>query len=206
MPDLAGSEGFMLYPRGFFGAVAKPAIQKLPRPNDVSRLQPSLSLLGGMRRGDALVANENVERLYAKLISRELSLADFDFRQSVLEAALDAFGTKDFCFWYLQQKNSPSAGELHRDFLLDTLRFIETGERGIVLENWNMLIGYSDHGQLKTSVSEDAAKFFGLSTPGVRREARLEHYDLIQVIQKWVSQPGGFRDLLMTLHILFGAS
>lgn len=206
MPDLAHSAAFMLYPRGFFGAQYAPSIKKSPRPfaTAVNRLQNNLSLLRGMTSGDQIVVNENIELLYGKMISEVVTFNNFEFREKVLNAALSAFGTNSFDFWYTQQRYSPSSGELHRAFLADTLDFIENGTRNQHLETWNVLVSFGDRGERTSVIDEKAAEFFGLSSNGIGRIRRQNNSDLVDVIQQWVSHPGGFADLLFTLHILFG--
>ena len=204
MPELAQSAGFILYPRGFFGAVMSPSIKKQPKPfsGSVNRLQPNVNLFHNQRSGDSIMINENVEMLYAQLISREDTIDNFEFREKILKTALAAFGTPMFDFWYSQQKYSPSAGDLHREFLEDTLLFIETGTRSQHLETWNVLVTFSDKGDRENVLTERAAEFFGITSQGIRREPR--HSSLIDVLCAWTAQPGGFMDLLFTLHILFG--
>lgn len=204
MPELAQSAGFILYPRGFFGAVTTPSIKKQPKPfsGSVNRLQPGVNLFHNQRSGDTITVNENVETLYAQLISRVDTIDNFDFREKLLKVALGAFGTPMFDFWYSQQKYSPSAGDLHREFLEDTLQFIQTGVRSQHLETWNVLVTFSDRGERENVLSDKAAEFFGISSHGVRREPR--NSNLVDVLSAWTSQPGGFTDLLFTLHILFG--
>lgn len=204
MPELAQSAGFILYPRGFLGAELKPSIKKHINPfsSEVKRLQPSVALFHNQKSGDPIKVNEDVEALYAQLITRQSTLEDFTFRESILNCALSAFGTKNFDFWYSQQQYIPSAGNLHREFLEDCLQFIETGTRAMHVQTWNDLINSNDTGHRQTVMSEKAMAFFGISSNGIRREPR--NSNLIDVIIAWTSQPGGFADLLFTLHILFG--
>jgi hypothetical protein len=204
MPELAQSAGFILYPRGFFGAELKPSIKKHINPfsSEVKRLQPSVSLFHNNRSGDPVKVNEDVEALYAQLISREETIDDFVFREAILNCALSAFGTQQFDFWYSQQQYIPSAGNLHREFLEDILQFISTGTRCMHLQTWNDLINSNDTGHRQTVLSEKAMAFFGVSSNGLRRESRNSR--LVDVLIAWTSQPGGFMDLLFTLHILFG--
>lgn len=205
MPELANTAGFMLYPRGFLGAVTSPSIKRQPRPyaGTVSRLQNNMNFfLGGGNAAGKLEVNENVETLYALMITKPISVGDFEFREKILKCALSAFGTNQFDYWYSLQSKSPAAGELHRAFLRDTLRFISEGQRDQMLETWNVLITHADRGELKSTMDEAAVQFFGLTQGGLVRQPR--NSDLLDVLQQWTGQPGGFEDLLFTLHILFG--
>lgn len=200
MPEAA----LMLYPRGFYGGISSPSTEKQPKPfaSKVARLQNNLNFLQGLRPGVRQEVNEKVEDLYRQLITRE-GIDKMIFRRKVLQTALTAFGTHRFDYWYSQQMYSPAAGDLHRDFLVDTLRFISTGERHVNVMTWNSLIGFSDQGERVSVLDEYAKEFFGISTGGFNRIPR--NNDLIDVIRQWCSQPGGLSDLLCTMHILFGA-
>jgi hypothetical protein len=70
------------------------------------------------------------------------------------------------------------------------------------VNNWNDLVSYADKGEPNTTLSEEAHEFFGISSNGIVRQRR--NYDLLDIIAKWTSQPGGWQDLLGSLHILFG--
>jgi len=205
MANLAtDAPAFMLYPRGFFGAALSPHIEKQPKPfsGDVNRLSNNLNYFKRGEGGSTLMVNENVEELYAAMITRVTTFQDFEFRERVLRVALAAFGTHAFDYWYTQQRYSPSCGELHRDFLVDTLRFIQGERRTQVPATWNVLIDYTDKGEKVSVLDEASADFFGISSNGQSRQPR--NTNLIDVIQMWVGQPGGFEDLLFTMHILFG--
>jgi hypothetical protein len=200
------SGGLMLFPRGFYGAQATETISRHPRPfaQQLSRLANHIGILHqAPAEQQRARVNENVESLYAHLITHGKSLDDFEFRKELYVTALAAFGTQRFDEWYLQQQYSPAAGELHQDFLNDTLRFIDQGERQLSIENWNSLLVFTDHPSHRESVMDEHARaFFGISGDGLNREPR--NAFLIDVLPQWLSHPGGHADLLNTLHILFG--
>lgn len=200
---LMGRSDFKLYPRGFLGAPQGPKIEKMPRPFDeqLSRVQTQFSLLRPTE-SNSLVPNQNVESLYSEYINNGARVLDFDFRKRVLITALNAFGTTMFDMWYQKQTTSPAFGDLHSQFIDDTLRFIADGKREMSVETWGSLLTYSDKGELHREVSEYAAEFFGISTRGYNRHRR--NATLVEIIQQWTSKPNGFEDLLCTLHVLFG--
>lgn len=176
-----------LYPSGFYGA------------------QASVPMVAAAQRDpDEPPINGLVESLYDQLISKERALDNFEFRKQLYIAALAAFGTTRFDEWYLRQQHSVVTGELHKDFLVDTLRFIETGERSMPAQSWGTLLSFNgDRPQPQTVMDQYARNFFGITGDGVNRTPR--NGLLVDVLVQWLGQPGGAADLLTTLHVLFGA-
>lgn len=191
-----------LYPRGFLGAPMSAKIERQPTAVEsrIRRLQRTFIL--NEPTGNTIQANERIDSLYAEWIKDPINLDAMAFRDKVLHAAVGAFGTREFSTWYLGQFNSPALGELHNRFLEDTLAFIDGKRRQYPLMTWESLLSHSDTGIIRTEMSEHVAEFFGYESNGYQRRAR--NRDLLDVIQSWVSQPNGFEDMLVTLHVLFG--
>jgi hypothetical protein len=193
-----------LYPRGFLGADHQP--QMVRSPNAVSsiisqKFQYHIDLRSG---GNAiqLIANPHVEALYSQYIKRSVLTGSFEYREQVLAAALISFGTPDFNLWFESQFKSPACGDLHRRFLDDTLKFLNTGRREMSLETWGSLVTITDEGDHIGQLSDYAKDFFGIGKGATIHSRR--NYLVTDVVQMWCSQPNGFEDLLGTLHILFG--
>lgn len=193
---------FKLYPRGFLGARLEGRIEKQSHVRD--------SVLAGLRldriaqfgnQNNIDHSNADVEALYAQYIKRTAATLAFEFREKLLIVALNAFGTSQFDFWFEMQLKSPVAGDYHRRFLDDTLRFINTGRRDMALETWQALVTSQDHGDHNSQMSDFAREFFGRPIGGWHSP---RNTNLIDVVQQWCSQPNGFEDLLGTLHLLFG--
>jgi hypothetical protein len=192
-----------LYPRGFLGKPLEARFSTKRRLGDsqYSGLPVSVKLV--TQQMNSVDANPTVEALYGRWINRAPATTAFEFRKQVLNAALDAFGTDNFFYWYTAQAGSPAFGDLHRDFMEDTLHYIQTGQRKMCLENWQALLTTDDSGERSEELSSAAKAFFGIKTP--EEQWRSPQYRrLDEVIQKWCSQPTGFEDLLSTLHVLFG--
>ncbi|WP_144106603.1 hypothetical protein [Paraburkholderia sp. BCC1886] len=198
MPNI--DTGFRLYPRGFLGKAMGPRLAAKPKPYDVRlRTAPTVTIV--QPQLNTADASPVVETIYAQYIKRPIETNTFDFREKILLAALDAFGHPNFLSWYEAQLQSPSVGDTHLRFLDDTLRFISTGRRNMSLETWASFLQMSEGGVRPAVVAPYAASYF---------EARLGRSNdrspvsLIETIIAWTSQPGGFEDLLGTLHLLFG--
>ncbi len=189
---------FHIYPRGFLGARLGKPVEKTLRPfEDVVRShhyhvdmfnQPS----------PTIQVNANVEALYSQHMQGTGATLSFDFREKVLQVALEAFGTSDFKHWFISQHRSPATGDLHRRFLDDILAFIVTGRRNMALETWAALLTYSDIDGNITPLTPEVIDMFD------RSFGKDQPVSLVDVMVMWCSQPNGIEDLLHTLHILFG--
>jgi hypothetical protein len=195
-----------MYPRGFLGSDVQAQSERTP-PAFKARLNTyQYTVAIADDSANKIPGNPFVESLYSAYIRQSANVGSFDYREKVIVAALDAFGTDRFDVWYLSQLKSPALGNLHGDFLLDTLKYIETGKRDVSLETWQSLLAITDEGNNIGKLSPLAKEFFGDTTS-------YEHFvlpkypknvELTEVIQNWLVHTAGFEDLLGTLHILFG--
>jgi hypothetical protein len=199
MPELQ----FKLYPRGFFGRVLPP--QFVPTRNKVQARMNSLQVRVNVFQPqvNTLDANPDLEQFYRRWVGEGQSVNTFEFREEVLVAALEAFGTENFYEWYMAQFKSPMFGDLHQRFLEDTLGFIETGTRSMSLQNWMAVVNQTDGGVRQQILGAKAAEFFGVAIPG-HRHREPQNRMLLPVIQRWLSHPQGFEDFILSLRIFFG--
>lgn len=200
MPDVAASAvGLRVYPRGFLGGNIGVPMKPTKRPFEelVLRHQyhPGMFSLPKL----PVLANHNIENITSKFLKQSMAILDVEFRELVLKVALGAFGTQDFRQWIYAQHDAGTTGELHIDFLQDTLNFIQYGKRDLSLSNWLPMLTLADVGSNVTPVEERVKLFF--SDPETERE---RNASLVDVIQRWCSQDGGFEDMIQTLHVLFG--
>lgn len=199
---MAERDDFKVYPRGFLGAHLRDRVQTEQRlaENNNGFFAVKVSTLQSSKGPNNF--NHTIESLYSAWIREEPDVQSFEFRERVLTAALQAFGTHDFKYWFLSQSNSPFVGPMQRDFLDDCLRFIDKGRRHLNLMNWGPLL-VIDNADGVPRASKVAIEFFGL--PGSPSPASYSSYSLLDIVQMWCSKPGGLEDLLGTLHLLFGA-
>lgn len=200
MPEVAASTmGLRVYPRGFVGGNIGVPLKPTTRPYEEilqkHQYHPGMFSLPKL----PVLANHNIEKISSKFIKQSMAILDGDFREQVLKVALIAFGTQNFRQWVNAQHDTGTTGELHIEFLQDTLNFIQYGKRNLSLSNWLPMLTLSDLGSNATPLSEEVKKFF--IDPETQRE---RNATLVDVIQRWCSQDGGFEDLIQTLHVLFG--
>lgn len=201
MRDAAQSfSGFRVYPRGFLGASLGVNAQTALRPYH-ERIQSHVYHPDMLKRPKLEVEiNRNVEKIWSRFLGHEGALWNFEFRETVLKIALGAFGTEDFKQWVDVQFKGPATGELHADFIYDTLNFIQTGQRKLTLMNWIPMLTLSEAGSNITVADKEIIKSFFIDS----RNGLAKNIKLVDVLQRWCSHPGGFEDLVQSLHVLFG--
>jgi hypothetical protein len=192
-----------IYPRGFLGKPLEAQLKAKPRSiaSQLSSIAVKVNLF--TPQVNSVDANPLVETLYGKWINRAPETTSFEFRKQVFIAALDAFGTDSFFHWYGAQMYSPSYGDMHRRFLEDTLLFLQEGRRTMSLETWAALVTIQDSGERVADLSDCAKEFFGVKVPDAQYR-QPQNREIPEIIQRWVSHPRGFDDLVGSIHLLFG--
>lgn len=198
---LSGVVGYKMYPRGFLGAILEDAVIANPSPfkEKMMRLTPTFNL--GVTPS-SITPNHEVEYLYEKLLRDFQPLKTMLFRKEVLLTTFRAFGTINFHSWCLLQLKSPNFSNLHIEFLNDTVRFIQTGERKMNVETWTSLLNQLE---VKDSIgkhrelSSELKSFFQPEYSNT-----MENMLLQDIITLWTSRHNGFEDLIMSMHVFFG--
>lgn len=197
-----GKNDLKLYVRGFFGSKSlstEALVQNRYTPvRSVFDLSPETL--------QHVVSNESIIELYTQVVGRQVNHAMFDFREHAIKLALRSFGLTNFLVWAELNKESPTFTQLHADFITDTMRFISTGKRDIPIDSWErMIVPGSNDPVGKVDFDRDVVANFprGYSTR-LSGEHQLQTYELPKIIARWLSQPSGFSDMVVTLYILFG--
>jgi hypothetical protein len=147
---------------------------------------------------EQIQSNAELDQLYQRYLKNRLITDMFEFRECVFKVALKAFGQRLVPIWYDIQMASPTCSELHRDFLDDTFRFIMTGHRSMDLQTWMALLtiaSESGEDMQRTQIAKDVFRLVASESEGL---------SILHLIQVWMTQCGGFEDMLLSLHILFG--
>lgn len=119
----------------------------------------------------------------------------WDFRSQVIRVAKRLF--TETPNWFTMQDRNPWVREYNYLFIVDTLRFIATGQRRIDIYTWPDLITYYPDAQSPRDIGgrrqiADQIRELNIDTKADR------------LIQLWLSHRGGFDDMMNTLRILFG--
>lgn len=199
MPDKAPAfKGYRIYPRGFLGASLGEQIKPSERPSAAGLKTHQYHPDWFKPNMTVVEHNRNIEDIWRRLHESHAAIDHMDFRDQILLVAKSAFGTQDFLEWVLIQQQGPSTGDIHMDFLRDTLTFIMTGRRGINLHAWTSMLSDAEVRRSVTKTDGSMTWFF-IDEAGRQRNVMMD-----DVLQRWCSHPSGFADLAQTLHVLFG--
>lgn len=192
-------QGLRVYPRGFLGANIGVRIQDTLRPFN-SMLQTHVYHPDMFKPPSSPVeVNWNIEEMYRYMLKTPLATANMQFRERVFRLALFSFGTRDWYSWVKAQYEGPATGELHAEFIEDTLVYLRTGKRRMQPHVWASLLQLSDIGTNVNNMESIRAFFVD-----PQDKSKMKKYDIVDIIQMWCSHEGGIEDLAQTLHVLFG--
>lgn len=195
-------KGFRVYPRGFLGASLGEQIKQAERPFAGS-LKTHTYHPDWFKPAQApREVNRNIENMWRKAQEHRFVFDDINFREELLKIALQAFGTMSFQEWVSINQQGPSTGDMHMEFIQDTLQFIQTGKRSMNLHSWTMMLSLSEVTHNDTP-NEGQFKWFFVNENAFGPQ-RCRNQSVVDVIQRWCSQEGGFIDMAQTLHVLFG--
>ncbi|MCO6704706.1 hypothetical protein [Streptomyces sp. CHB9.2] len=158
-----------LYPRGFIAPSDR---------MDISRVSGSA----------------DVNTLYTALIEGTVDRNGWTFQKRALRVAMGCFS--NFALFLNTQKNNPFLYGYNYEFLLDTLKYIQTGRRRVSVQNWLALL------------TENPKPSNDYRERNASKEIR-EFYQKVgtapsKVVSEWISHPEGLNDLVISLYIMFG--
>lgn len=139
-----------------------------------------------------------IAELYRSNFTSFVNNDSFEFKKEVIETCIRLYG--EFYKWLNYQliMNRFIYG-VNQEFLIDTLWYIKTGERKMMLPVWESIITqYPDMDAVKPSRFEDTMVQSFLSSPSNYTNPYSEY------IAEWTSHPDGFYDMLYTTYLLFG--
>lgn len=146
----------------------------------------------------------DVSDLFFDWSARPELLRNFEFREKIIKAAFQSFGTMSIYTWFLLQNEKPTVSEMHRVFLIETLEFIANcTPRKIQPVQWTRLL----EADLKSDkIVIDLKKHFvndltAEQNIGVTRRLPLKTDEFLT---RWLQCPNGFEDMLVTLFTIFG--
>lgn len=188
----------VVYPRGFFSYDIGLPVQR--ETTDIKKLMASVRFnRAQVSRDRTVISNEEIETLFTKSYKGEAGVRTMEFRKRILKAALGAFGTKSFYEWCELQMDNPYFSNMHKRFLNDTFRFIQTGEREINIMNWDRLVTAKKADAMDQKTPFEFKEYFKMDQVALFRRP----FTVSGTIQSWVSQPGGFEDMVRSLRIIF---
>ena len=144
--------------------------------------------------------SDTVSKLYHTWEANPDILKDFEFREKLLVTALSVFRTTSIYMWLKLQNDKANLNHFHATFIEETLAFVAGDERKIQPCQW---ISLMDVVKVDLDIRLEIDKWFDLETRPCHKNGHLPGL-MTLFINKWVSVPNGFQDLLISLHVIFG--
>lgn len=141
-----------------------------------------------------VTGSADITALYDQMMKRSVNHNGWAYQKRVLQAAMNCF--TNLPVFLNTQKNNPFLYGYNYEFLIDTLRYIQTGRRRVSVQNWLALLleNHAPNNDYRDrSSSRDIRDF--LQAVGSTDSS---------VVATWVSRPGGLNDLVVSLYIMFG--
>lgn len=185
-----------LYPRGFLGASSINVEEFKTTPINTSRLGNYFTLSFFKEKKDKLKGNPVVNDSFRSLIAGDGRVSGFQFSEKLYKTAFALFSCENFKDWILLQEKSPLFSHVQRDFIIDTLNFLNTGKRSVSIMTWLSIINhvtYQENSGYRFN-SEDLKEINKMNINGTMHD----------VISSWLSHSDGLVDFITTLYILFG--
>jgi len=163
-----------------------------------------------------------VDKLYLEYVNGGVKsipqavIGHFEFRQKILLEALRRFSSGDdfeLRKWFRAQYQNGLMKTMMSEFLVDTIRFIKTGQRRFSVMMWLEIVFNPSEGEtIKETIPKEIRSYFGDDRENDLGDFGTEstnscymNHNVTDLLVEWTSHPSGFSDLLVTLKILFGS-
>lgn len=143
---------------------------------------------------NAWYSNPAIDDLYRQAHENPSLIEDWEFQKKALGVIVGIYRASPN-FLYENVCNRGQVSPRAVDFIVSTIQFIATGRRSVMPELWyDILPVYPEVFRLLTTDE--------LSANRSNNELALKNIE--ELISKWVSHRGGFRDLIISTAIFFG--
>ena len=194
---------FKVYPSGFLGSHGVATT----KPMDIEKIKDRLFDLSAINNPDGHTANLEITRIWGKVTEGTPDYKTFDFKESILKAALSAFGTVRIIDWLRIQQESPYYSDYHTRWVDETLAYVFEGKNRIYsTHNWTTLLQMVP-GVTERGLTKGTKHYFYRDTyykPLAFIDYPSTNLLMTDFIAKWVSQTFGIDDLIASLYVLFG--
>lgn len=154
--------------------------------------------------------HKGVEELYEDYCKNTAAYACLEKQEAFILVALDAFSKLTFASWIALQNENPRITELHYEFIIDTLKFIQGHGRRMSIETWGLIIDKDNLFDKKMAKKFKLDEFFNASAGAydVLEGSDVPLYNLpykmADLLKIWLTRPMGFNDFVMTVSLIFG--
>lgn len=142
--------------------------------------------------------HQDIDRMIDYMFSGKVNSQGFSYYKEVFPIAMTFFG--DVVGFLCTQKLNPFLYGYNYEFLLDTINFIQTGNRKVSIHNWKPLLAEwvqpitNPKNRVDTTTLDNIIKLLNGKDAGA------------EFIAQWCSHPQGFEDMVMTMWLMFGSS
>jgi hypothetical protein len=195
----------VVYPRGFIGRATAGLNKETNNATLADKIEAVRYNDMRSREQTTEVYNLNVTDMYDAMVGQYTAHCKLTLIKAIIIEAFRNFGDRDFSEFIAMQRNSRYFTRQHQEFILDTLRFIQTGKRDTSIRTWEIVLrrkliddvqSVHQHPRYDKCVSEffNSSAVDGLPLTGAMH----------RVISQWMSHRNGHEDLLLTLNLVFG--
>lgn len=142
---------------------------------------------------------KEVDDLYEEWSKNNTLIKTMEFREKIIKAAKNAFNNVSIYNWLNTQKYANTVTSTHENFISETIGFVLGSPRSIQTSQWIRLLEVSEKAQ---SINLDIDKYFNRNN--IQNQLKFSSSLLTDFIVRWVSQPNGFEDMLLSLYVIFG--
>lgn len=139
-----------------------------------------------------------VSELYKSNFTTFVNNESFEYKKEVIESCIRLYG--DFYNWLRYQLfHNRFIHGTNQEFLIDTLWYIKTGERKIMLPVWESII--TQYPDMESDISksiDDKTVYAFLKSPSNKTNPYSGY------LSEWISHADGIYDMLYTTYLLFG--
>ncbi len=170
--------------------MATNSVKPFPEGRDYSGGQIKPTKRFEMRKGDP-----RMHALFVEFTNFPKRAVTWEFQRKIIDLAQELFEGE--YSWFIRQDSNALVKDQNYAFILDTVRYVATGRRKFSIHTWPALVSY-EVPLIAESVSGRREIFFLMDQLKVPSQTNA-------LIQRWLSWPDGFNDMVYTMHLLFGS-
>lgn len=182
-----------IYPSGFLGSSTAPQIEE-------SAIQAVRQrLFGTTVAADTPVfsANRDVTNLWKEIVSDTPDFKSFAFKERIIKAAIQAFGTKTIKAWVEAQHRSQFHTQYHQNWIEETLNFVLGSRPRCYPHNVWFPLMRCGQGEPISSPSMAVRRI-------LEEVPDMHALSIEDFVVMWCRQPKGVDDMMASLNVLFG--
>ena len=181
-----------------------PAIDGFVLPAESSQTLAEVIIKPYLHESNKYHYSKAIQELLDQYNFNSTIVKDFEFRENFIKAFMNIMTGISFKQWVYQLQNSPRITNSGVEFLLDTLRFIATGQRNTAIENWVGLVHYSHSSKVQANLLNTLQCWFGDRKDSNSSDYHTLPFTVTAILSLWLSHPEGFKDFILSCGIIFG--